>query len=108
MGPAEEKKRLQFGQKDLDKTKSLHMKDEGIKLDYAEVSSNIDRELFNQDGPFNCHHCGVSCSHKGNLKRHILTKHTNLSVAEKKKLNGGKKMDKKRQRYGPDYEKVKN
>jgi len=34
--------------------------------------------------PFTCHHCGVGCSHKGNLKRHILTKHTNLSKEEKK------------------------
>ena len=61
--------------------------------------------------PFNCHICGVACSHKGNLKRHILTKHTNLSKEEKRRLHGQSRKDgkeKTRKKYGPDYEKLKN
>ena len=81
--------------------------DETIKTDHTQ---DIKSELA-EESPFTCHHCGVVCSHKGNLKRHILTKHTNLSKEEKRRLHGQTRKDgkeKTRKKYGPDYEKLKN
>ena len=82
--------------------------DETIKTDHTQ---DIKDSQLAEESPFTCHHCGVVCSHKGNLKRHILTKHTNLSKEEKRRLHGQTRKDgkeKTRKKYGPDYEKLKN
>ena len=84
--------------------------DETIKTDHTQDIKDVKSELA-EESPFTCHHCGVVCSHKGNLKRHILTKHTNLSKEEKRRLHGQTRKDgkeKTRKKYGPDYEKLKN
>ena len=65
--------------------------DDTILLDYEEVSKNIDKELQEQSAPFTCPYCGAICSLKGNLKKHILTRHTNIPAEEKKRLQFGQK-----------------